>query len=92
MDIISPVYHWIPQKIRVHVFMSLIAYLFLSLIYNEIKKYDDSVSVSSTIEAMNDIMLVYLARSNKIKEKFDFKSEIGKRIFEIMKLEDLIRK
>jgi len=92
MDIISPVYHWTPQKIRVHMFMSLIAYLFLSLIYNEIKRYDDSISLSSTREAMNDIILVYLARGNKIKEKFDFKSEIGKRIFEIMKLEDLIRK
>ncbi len=68
------------------------AYLFLSLIYNEIKRYDGSETLSSTIESMNSIMLIYLARGNKIKQKFDFKSEIGRRIFEIMRLEDLIVK
>ncbi len=40
---------------------------------------------------MKNIILEYLARGNKIKEKFDFKSEIARRIFEIMK-ENLIRK
>jgi len=32
MDIILPVYHWTPRKIRVHMFMSPIAYLSLSSI------------------------------------------------------------
>ena len=36
MGIAFPVYHWTPQKIRVHMFFSLMAYLFLALIYNEI--------------------------------------------------------
>ena len=33
------VYHWTPQKIKVHMFLWLIAYLFLALIYNEIRRY-----------------------------------------------------
>ncbi len=56
------------------------------------KRYNGNLSLSSTIEAMNSIMLICLARGNKIKQKFDFKSETGRRIFEIMKLEDLIIK
>lgn len=37
-DLMSPIYHWTPQKIKVHMFFSHIAYLFLALIYNRAKE------------------------------------------------------
>ncbi len=37
MDIAFPLYHWTPQKIKVHMFVSLLAYLFLALIRMKIK-------------------------------------------------------
>lgn len=37
MDIAFPIYHWMPQKIRVHMFFSMMAYLFLALIRMTIK-------------------------------------------------------
>ena len=37
-----PLYHWTPQNIRVHMFFSLMAYLFLALIYNEIHAHNES--------------------------------------------------
>jgi hypothetical protein len=63
MDIAFPVYHRTLQKIRVHMFFSLMAYLFLALIYNEFYKSDNNVSLQqSTIETMKDIMVVYASR------------------------------
>ena len=45
--------------------MSLLAYLFLSLIYNEIHKTEESVSLRSTVDIMKDIMVVYAANEKK---------------------------
>ena len=50
MNIASPMYHWTPQEIRVHLFLSLMAYLFLSLIYNEIHREGESISLISIME------------------------------------------
>jgi len=52
MNIAFPIYHWTPQKIRVHMFFSLMAYLFPSLVYNEIHRVDESVSLISIMEYM----------------------------------------
>ena len=61
MDMAFPLYHRTPQKIRVHMFMSLLVYLFLSLIYNEIYRAKESISLPSTVDIMKDIMVVYAA-------------------------------
>ena len=58
-------------------FMSLLAYLFLSLIYNEIHKTEESVSLPSTVD-MKDIMVVYAANERKVSGRLDFKSDIGR--------------
>jgi len=55
MNIAFPIYHRTPQRIRVHMFFSLMDYLFLSLIYNEIHREDESVSLISTMEYLKDI-------------------------------------
>ena len=85
MGIAFPIYHWTPQKIKVHMFLSLMAYLFLALIYNEIHRYRE-ISLASTVEIMKDIMVVYAARGKKVIEKLDFKSEMGEEVARIMNL------
>ena len=90
MDLAFPVYHWIPQKIRVHMFMSLLAYLFLALIYNGMHRSVDEISLASTSDVMKDIMVVYAARGKTIRSKLDFKSETGRRVGGVMKLNDLL--
>jgi transposase len=90
MGIAFPVYHWTPQKIRVHMFMSLLAYLFLSLIYNEMHGTEKSVTLPSTIDIMKDIMVVYAAKGKKVNESLDFKSEMGRNMGMIMKLEEVL--
>ena len=91
MDIAFPIYHRTPQKIRVHMFMSLLAYLFLSLIYNEIHKTEESVSLPSTVDIMKDIMVVYAANERKVSGRLDFKSEIGREVGRIMKLDQMLK-
>ncbi|MCL4346004.1 MAG: transposase [Candidatus Thermoplasmatota archaeon] len=90
MGIAFPVYHRTPQKIRVHMFMSLLAYLFLSLIYNEMHRTEKSVTLPSTIDIMKDIMVVYAAKGKKVNESLDFKSEMGRNMGMIMKLEEVL--
>ena len=91
MGIAFPIYHRTPQKIRVHMFMSLLAYVFLSLIYNEMHKTEDSISIPSTIDVMKDIMVVYFANKKKVNERLDFKSEIGRKMGMIMKLDEVLK-
>ena len=91
MDIASPIYHRTPHKIRVHMFMSILAYLFLSLIYNEIHRARESVSLPSTVDIMKDVMVVYAARGKKVNERLDFKSEMGRDVGGIMKLDQLLK-
>ena len=91
MGIAFPVYHRTPQKIRVHMFMSLLAYLFLSLIYNEMHRTEKSVTLPSTVDVMKDIMVVYAARGKKVSERLDFKSETGRNMEMIMKLEEVLK-
>ena len=90
MDMAFPLYHRTPQKIRVHMFMSLLAYLFLSLIYNEIHSAKEIVSLPSTVDIMKDIMVVYAANKRKVIGRLDFKSEIGREVGSIMKLDQLL--
>ena len=85
-DLAFLIYHWTTQKIKVHMFLSLMAYLFLAVIYNEIRRYGD-MSLTSTIEIMKDIMVVFTRRGRKVIEKLDFKSEMGEVVARIMNLE-----
>ena len=91
MDMAFPLYHRTPQKIRVHMFMSLLAYIFLSLIYNEIHRAKESISLPSTVDIMKDIMVVYAANGKKVMGRLDFKSEMGREVGRIMKLDQLLK-
>ena len=50
MDIAFPKYHWTPQKIKVHMFMSHLAYLFLALIYNRMRSVDERILTHGEIK------------------------------------------
>ena len=91
MDIAFPVYHWTPQKIKVHMFMSLMAYLFLALIYNEIHSKDDSVSLISIRDYLKDINLNYAARGKSVTWKIECKSYISELIVRAMNLESMVK-
>jgi transposase len=91
MDIAFPVYHWTPQKIKVHMFFSLMAYLFLALIYNEIHSKNDSVSLISVRNYLKDININYAARGRGVTWKIECKSEISEHIVRIMNLENMVR-
>lgn len=66
MDSAFPVYHWTPHKIKVHMFFSLMAYLFLALIYNEIHPENESISLISVRDCLKDININYAARGKSV--------------------------
>ena len=91
VDMAFPLYHWTPQKIRVHMFFSLMAYLFLALIYNEIHSHNESVSLISTVGYLKDINLNYAIRGKSVTSKIECKSEISNLIGKTMNMESMVK-
>ena len=91
MDIAFPVYHWTPQKIRVHMFFSLMAYLFLTLIYHEIHSKDESVSLISIRDYLRDINLNYAANGKSVTWRIECKSDISELMVKTMNLESMVK-
>ena len=90
MDIAFPVYHWTDQKIGVHMFLALLAYLFLALIYNEIRKHYPDASLASTTEYLKGIRVIYAARGKRIVKRVECKSPISEKISSGMDLKSII--
>ena len=59
--------------------------------YNEIHKTEESVSLPSTVDIMKDIIVVYAANERKVSGRLDFKSEIGREVGRIMKLDQMLK-
>ncbi len=91
MNIAFPVYHWTPQKIRVHMFFSLMAYIFLTLIYNEIHPENESISLISIADYMKDININYAANGRSVTWRIECKSDISKLLVKTMNLESLVK-
>ena len=91
MDIAFPVYHWTPQKIRVHMFFSLMAYLLLALIYNEIHSINGSVSLISIRDYLRDININYAASGRSVTWKIECKSDISELLVKTMNLETMVK-
>ena len=85
-DLASPVYHWTPQKIRVHMLFSHLAYLFLALIYNRARKVGDRVSLSSVIDVIGQVRLQYIVRGKEVRKKLDSGDNEALRIAEKLDL------
>ena len=82
MDIAFPIYHWTPQKIKMHMFMSLLAYLFLALIYNRMRSVDEHVSLVSARDILNSVRIQYVLPGKGVKKKVDSLSLEVRRIAE----------
>ncbi|MGC8662866.1 MAG: IS1634 family transposase, partial [Thermoplasmata archaeon] len=87
--IASPIYHFTPEKIRVHMFFSLLAYLFLALLYNKLKEIE-GISLVNVPEYLSNIRAIYIISGNVIKRKIDSKDPISRKIVEILDLEKMI--
>ncbi len=70
-DLASPVYHWTPQKIRVHMFYSYLAYMFLALIYNRIKAISETVSLVSVQDLLGQVRIQYIISGKEVRKKLD---------------------
>ena len=86
MDIAFPIHHWTPQKIRVHMFMSLLAYLFLALIYNRMRSVDEHVSLVSARDILNSVRIQYILSGKEVTKKIDSASLEARRIAEELNL------
>jgi transposase len=86
-DLAKPEYHWTPQKIRVHMFFSHIAYLYLALIHYRIR---ESVSLTSTTEVLRTIRITMLVRGKSVSKVVTSHDERGKEAIKVLELEKLI--
>ena len=89
VGIAFPVYHWTPQKIRVHMFFSLIAYLFLALIRMIVKPVMD-LYLTTVLEVISTIRIIYMTRGKGVREKLYSGDERAKKIMERFDLEKMI--
>jgi len=87
MGIAFPLYHRTPQKIKVHMFFSLMAYLFLALIYNEIHRNNKITSLISTNDYLKDININYAIKGKSVTSKIECKSDIAVLIKDTMEFE-----
>ena len=85
-NLASPIYHLTPQKIRVHMFFSDLAYLFLSLIYNSMRQWISTVSLISSMNILGHIRIVYAVRGSKTVKMIDAKIPDASIVAERMKL------
>ena len=70
-DLASPVYHWTPQKIRVYMFFSYLAYMFLALIYNRIKPISETASLVSVQDLLGQVRIQYIISGKEVRKKLD---------------------
>jgi transposase len=89
MGIAFPVYHWTPQKIRVHMFFSLLAYLFLALIRMTVKPVMD-LYLTTVQEVISTIRIVYITRGKSVDVKLSSGDERALRIMEKFDLVKMI--
>ncbi len=62
---------WTPQKIRVHMFFSYLAFMFLTLIYNRIKEVYQPASLTSIQDLLSTVRLQYMIAGNEVKKKLE---------------------
>ena len=71
-DLASPIYHWTPQKIRVHMFFSLLSLLVLAVIYNAVKDVAE-VSLTSVLNILKGVRITFLVSGRNVVKRLDAK-------------------
>ena len=67
-------------------FMSLLAYLFLALIYNRMRSVDECVSLVSARDILNSVRIQYILSGKELTKKIDSVSLEARRIAEQLNL------
>ena len=89
MGIAFPVYHWTPHKIRVHMFFSIMAYLFLALIRIIIRPVIE-LYLTTVMEVISTIRIVYMTRGKSVSVRLSSGDERAQRIMERFDLAKMI--
>jgi len=89
LDLASPIYHFTPDKIRVHMFFSLLSFLFLALLYNKLKGIE-GISLANVPDYLSNIRAIYIISGDKVKRKIEARDEISKKIIENLDLEKIL--
>ena len=73
-DLASPIYHWTPQKIRVHMFFSLLSFLALAVIYNAAKDVAE-LSLTSVLHTLRGVRMTFLVSGRNVVKRLDAKGD-----------------
>ena len=74
LDLVSPIYHWTPQKIRVHMFFSLLSFLVLAVIYNAVKDVS-GVSLNSVLNTLRGMRMTFIVNGRNAVKRLDAKGD-----------------
>ena len=74
LDLASHIYHWTPQKIRVHMFFSLLSLLVLAIIYNAVKDIS-GVSLNSVLNTLRGIRMTFIVNGINVVKRLDAKGD-----------------
>jgi len=80
-DLASPIYHWTPQKIRVHMLFSLLSLLVLAVIYNAVKDIAE-VSLTSVLDILKGVRITFIVSGRNVVKRLDAKGNDAIRICE----------
>ena len=80
-DLVSPIYHWTPQKIKVHMFFSYLAYMFLALMRMKIKPVMEVYPITA-LKILSTIRIVYMARGKLVEKRLLSADERAKEMME----------
>lgn len=88
-DLAKPEYHWTPQKIKVHMFYSYLAYMFLALMRWKVSSVTDA-SLESVTNMLGTIRIIYLARGREVEKRIVSNDSEGERIIEALDLRSVV--
>jgi len=92
---VRPIFHWTPEKIRVHIFTCVLAYRLCSLLRKELSDNEITMSINSLIDEMSCIKRIHTFfgdLDNPVKvESFTLGSEIAEKIESIYGLKEKYR-
>ncbi|MFP3318322.1 MAG: transposase, partial [Thermoplasmata archaeon] len=73
----------------VHMFFSLLSFLFLALLYNKLKEIE-GISLANVPDYLSNIRAIYIISGDKVKRKIEARDEISKKIIENLDLEKIL--
>ena len=90
---VRPIFHWTDEKIRVHIFICVLAYRLCSLLAKELSEKGVMISINRLMEEMTDIKRIHtffgdINKPEKV-ESFTLGSEVAQQIEQLYKLKEV---